>query len=333
MKRLIPLIALSIGCIALQAQNPFAKLGYTPKIATLSQGEFNEFFDNDTVVQIGSVMFNTKSKQIVAFVKTDTIYSEATLKPDIVSRWLSPDPLAHLYLSWSPYNFTMCNPINLIDPDGRAVWKPGIENGQLVAQKEAGDDSKSLATYLNVDQKQADKLYGSMSKGGSIKLPDNVPGVAQINAAIKDYTNNSDNYSSFKFGTLTPTNYNCWESAISISQGQTPNFSNVMGRFDFRDAIKGGYTDVTNSPGQYKFGQTVIRFAETNFSILNGSYSETTHGATYLGTSRDGTQYTWSKNGAYSIPGIFTVPQLNEKYGQVEGYGAAPGGGFYNPNP
>jgi len=122
MKKTILLFAVVFGFISANAQdNPFAKYDYEPKIATLSQGKYNEFFDNDTLVQIGSVLFNTKSHQIVAFVETDTLYSEASLEPDIVSRWLSPDPLANEYASWSPYNYVLNNPIIFIDPDGKKV--------------------------------------------------------------------------------------------------------------------------------------------------------------------------------------------------------------------
>ena len=122
MKKKLLLYGIILGFVSANAQdNPFAKYGYEPKIATLSQGKYNEFFDNDTLVQIGSVLFNTKSQQIVAFVETDTLYSEATLEPDIVSRWLSPDPLANEYGSWSPYNYVLNNPIIFIDPDGRKV--------------------------------------------------------------------------------------------------------------------------------------------------------------------------------------------------------------------
>ena len=125
MKKLIVLLAaVLIGFISANAQNPFAKYGYEPKIATLSQGQFIETFDNDTIVQIGSVMFNTKSKQIVSFVETDTMYSESTLQPDIVSRWISPDPLADhpTQIGLTPYHYAGNNPIYWTDPDGRCPW-------------------------------------------------------------------------------------------------------------------------------------------------------------------------------------------------------------------
>lgn len=125
MKKLLLFFAFIVGFISTQAQdNPFAEYGYTPKIATLSQGQFNESFDNDTIVQIGSVLFNTKSKQIVAFVEYDTAYSEATLEPDIVSRWMSPDPLADHpnQIGLSPYQYAWNNPIYWTDPDGRCPW-------------------------------------------------------------------------------------------------------------------------------------------------------------------------------------------------------------------
>jgi len=124
-KTFLILLTFLLGSISANAQvNPFAELGYTPKIATLSKGQFVESFDNDTIVNIGSVMFNTKSKQIVAFVKNDTLYSEATLEPDIVSRWISPDPLAEhpTQVGLTPYHFAGNNPVYWTDPDGRCPW-------------------------------------------------------------------------------------------------------------------------------------------------------------------------------------------------------------------
>lgn len=124
MKKLLLLSVVLLSFISAKAQNPFAEYGYTPKIATLSKGQFNEFHDQDTVVQIGSVLYNTKSKQIVAFVETDTVYSEATLEADIVSRWISPDPLADhpTQVMYTPYHYAGDNPIRWTDPDGRCPW-------------------------------------------------------------------------------------------------------------------------------------------------------------------------------------------------------------------
>ncbi len=39
-----------------------------------------------------------------------------------VGRWLSLDPMQAKYVSWSPYNFAIDNPINFVDPDGRDVY-------------------------------------------------------------------------------------------------------------------------------------------------------------------------------------------------------------------
>ncbi|MBU0561094.1 MAG: RHS repeat-associated core domain-containing protein, partial [Bacteroidetes bacterium] len=38
-----------------------------------------------------------------------------------LGRWMSVDPLADKYPGWSPYNYTLGNPINATDPDGRWV--------------------------------------------------------------------------------------------------------------------------------------------------------------------------------------------------------------------
>jgi len=138
--------------------NPYKSLGKKAEILTLSDGLYQEFFDTDSIEIIGSAILNTNTMQVVGFVEYDTLYSEATLEPEVVSRWLSPDPLAVKYPEMSPYHFVKNDPIIYIDPDGR-------ENKYALAWAR-----ESLANK----GKPFDVWYGS-KEGGWTFNPDKVP--------------------------------------------------------------------------------------------------------------------------------------------------------------
>jgi len=110
--------------------NPYESLGIKAKVLTATDGEYPEFFPNDTIVKIGSILYNTVSNQIVAFARTDTIYLETTNEPQLISRFISPDPHAFKYWSLSPYNYVANNPLRNIDPDGRDIIGVNKESAQ-----------------------------------------------------------------------------------------------------------------------------------------------------------------------------------------------------------
>ena len=146
----------------IQAGNPFKEFGYKPKIATLSKGKYLEFHDLDSIVKIGSFTFHVKKKAINGYSQEETKYSEATLRPEIVSRWFSPDPLSDEFPSWSPYNFTMNNPIRFIDPDGRApvdIILKGANNSSITIVTDLIDVSVDASSFVG-------DLGGNYSFGG-----------------------------------------------------------------------------------------------------------------------------------------------------------------------
>jgi len=53
--------------------------------------------------------------------KTGLYYYGARYYDPVLSNWLSVDALADTYMGWSPYNYTLNNPVKYVDPDGNIV--------------------------------------------------------------------------------------------------------------------------------------------------------------------------------------------------------------------
>ena len=71
-------------------------------------------------------------------------------------RWMTPDPLSEKYYGVSPYAFCNNNPVNLVDPDGRA-WYYNIETGQFVAHFEDDDGLIYMITPEQIDEAKGQK--------------------------------------------------------------------------------------------------------------------------------------------------------------------------------
>ena len=114
--------------------NPFKSIGKEAKIVTLSDGRYDEIFEDDTLRRIGSVMFNTVTNKIQYFITKD---NDATASIDIKrpkqsSRFMSVDPMFKKYNDMCPYAFVANNPILFVDRDGREVFAYSVESKALV---------------------------------------------------------------------------------------------------------------------------------------------------------------------------------------------------------
>jgi len=170
----------------IEAGNPFKKYGYYPKVATLSKGKYLEFHDKDSIVSIGSVRFNRKTKEIVEFREIDLSDPDAQPYLDTAGRWFSPDPLSEEYSSWSPYNMVMNNPIKNIDPDGRGVLDNFqlLQNGQVKLIEKTDDKTDTLF---------ASDKKGNVDKSNSVTVEKGIVGQLQY---LRD-GNTSDDYGAY----------------------------------------------------------------------------------------------------------------------------------------
>ena len=281
----------------IQAANPFAKFGYKARIATLSKGKYLEVHDLDSIVTIGSVRFHVDRKEIVGIIEPDRINGEYT-RPvgDIASRWLSPDPLAEEFPSWSPYTFVYNNPLKFTDPTGMAPEKVDFKpdrNGNLIVEK--GDTAEKLKQQYGVTV--ADKNF-QFKEGNVILLNNN------MTRSIVT-SNKSDDYN------IKTDCYNCHGAATAVVRGQevTPDTAGFKGALfeptKKDDAFRKDFKELS-STDKSTHSKTVLSFGD--------------HSAVYYGTDNNSTQYFYSKNGATNKPAVFTLSELK---------------GFYpdNPNP
>ncbi|MEJ5102218.1 RHS repeat-associated core domain-containing protein [Chryseobacterium sp. MYb328] len=196
--------------------NPFKKYGYYPKIATLSKGKYLEFHDMDAVVNIGSVKYNRKTKEITEFREIDLSDPDAQPYLDTAGRWFSPDPLSEEYSSWSPYNMVLNNPISNIDPDGRQVFTDYklLQDG-TVTRKDPNDGS---------EKRSDDRLFATDKKGNVTNTaPVVVDKAKSTDGSIISDLSQATGY----LGGMRPIKDG------TVSAGYTNNVNDAVGVFNF----------------------------------------------------------------------------------------------------
>ncbi|MBP5541081.1 MAG: hypothetical protein J6X88_05460 [Bacteroidales bacterium] len=67
---------------------------------------------------------------------------------ELMTMWLSVDPLADKYPSISPYSYCAWNPVKLVDPDGRDVWEVD-KNGRITNVGSDGGCKTQTIKYAN----------------------------------------------------------------------------------------------------------------------------------------------------------------------------------------
>jgi RHS repeat-associated protein len=107
--------------------------------------------------------------------ETGLYYYGARYYDPRLSIWMSADPLAEKYPGWSPYNYTMLNPVKYVDPDGNspmlvaAVISAGLDLG-IQSIEIVLDNDKSFQKDLNWGSVAFSAVTGAMGVGLASKI-------------------------------------------------------------------------------------------------------------------------------------------------------------------
>lgn len=91
----------------------------------------------------------------------------------------------------------------------------------------------------------------------------------------------------------------------------------------FLQYLENGFSKANSNEKQ--FGKTLLAWRGDVdkiglFGSKNGTENGPTHAATYIGTSKNGTEYTFSKNGLLVVPKVQTTTSLKSIYGNKVSY-------------
>ncbi len=228
-----------------------------------------------------------------------------------LSIWISVDPMVDKYPNLSPYTYCAGNPVRLVDPDGREIWKPEkTANGDIRLLAENDDNINTLSEFLGGNNSifskyKIQKMWDKRDEQNNVILPKNNFSKA-LKKAIKeglpdenDFINCSDK-EFFEKG--YSKNYNCFGAAISGAIGETIGCYSTE---DLDGDLEYGKWHSTKTP---IFGKTLIRFAKDGVA---------THAAVFFGRDQAGNSYVFTKNGYYFAPTIVNVNENISLYGSI----------------
>ena len=244
---------------------PFG-LSYTPKPGGLQPDGWDNKFK-----------YNGKEEQEVPGGWLD--YGARFYDPAL-ARWHSVDPLADDYSSYSSYNYTLDNPINLIDPNG--LWVSGSEAWNLMNQmfdsekekqerkdnKKKGEidtDEAKIELAKNQNKKRENDGYNGATNGGGLDPVSTVFGATGVAGSIASTSNSTFRLTSGANGTFSPKLYGSgWKGG---SPARIATYS------------------VYKIGGAVSFGSSVTTTANSYYDIATGQQQPITYVDATVGTA------------------------------------------------
>lgn len=106
---------------------------------------------------------------------------------ELMTMWISVDPLADKYPSISPYNYCLWNPVKLVDPDGNEAvddgWKVDNQNKTITRVNLYGGDNTQYVEGDGAPVRNNTSRGALLNEYKGYEVIDDVSGFAQLNPA------------------------------------------------------------------------------------------------------------------------------------------------------
>ena len=113
-----------------------------------------------------------------------------TAPSTVIPRWLTMDPLAEKYYDLNPYTYCAANPINIIDPTGKDIYRFDKKTGEMILFQTNNDPFDQIGAFKK-DRKTGDYLLRQHLSGKPIIKVNHIgKGILSDNMNFKD----KDNY-------------------------------------------------------------------------------------------------------------------------------------------
>ena len=136
---------------------------------------------------------------------------------ELMTMWLSVDPLSDKYPSISPYAYCAWNPVKLVDPDGREVYITGDEKSKEEALRQIQQKSKNMVFSIDENGKLT---FTGEAKTKMEKYMENIIKSSKVSVGL--CVQNNSNYNGEK------RDIGCFDGNMLSNDGETVYTSQVI---------------------------------------------------------------------------------------------------------